>query len=152
MVIDSKKAQELTSIVARIIGSTEETVTNTMLDMSKDFLAQFLGAENESEISRFEAIPQYWAWFRMLWAGSDFRFVMFMDSKPWLIGKLKNDGINLLEVYAEHHWSDLKGKRPVSSAMALFLETPPPAAPCLPDSRAPLVKGRNNTDEVKKER
>lgn len=120
--MDSKKADMYRMKSAQILGIREELLTDAMLDCGREFLLDFLGADHETEVERFMKLPEFWVWFRQLWANADRKFVEAMDNKPKLLAKVKEMKIEVL-TYAKFHWYELKGKRPVSSVMVAFLKS-----------------------------
>ena len=120
--MDSKKADMYRMQSAEILAVREELLTDAMLDCGREFLLDFLGADHEAEVERFMKLPEFWVWFRQLWANADRKFVEAMDNKPKLLAKVKEMKIEVL-TYAKFHWYELKGKRPVSSVMAAFLKS-----------------------------
>lgn len=112
-------ADQYRVMVANTLGVTPEQVLNTMLDSGIDFLIEFLGEENADEVQRFAAIPEYWTWFRQLWANADVKFITAMNNKPKLLRMIKSHRVEL-NTYAKFHWYEMNGKRPNSFVMVEF--------------------------------
>lgn len=121
MSMTSAKADQYKGIIAKMLGISEEKLTDAMLDCGRDFLKNFLGEDNEKAAHDFEALPEFWVWFRQMWAGDDLKFITEMDKRPKLLAKVKSEGIQE-NTYYMFHWHEMQGKRPVSSVLSLFLE------------------------------
>lgn len=104
----------LTADVCRCLGISQEDIFWLQVENGGRFLAGWIGEEHPDHIAIMKQTPEFWAWWRQLWANRDRTMLAAIGKLTAL--ELKQEG-KAWEYYRQFHGMSIKCMTPNSVVM-----------------------------------